>query len=154
MHYGVRANTVKCVKCPSFDVQSVKQFSICFLDIFHAACSFPRAFFSLVSVPILPLSSTACACASASVSPQLDSRQAGNIHANLSIPWRSILEPVEAERGGDRREKVHGGVQMYEREERNQIYLLVLFHCGLLLRSFHRGDFLFFILPNIPDAPH
>lgn len=113
MHYGVRANTIKCVKCPSVDVQSVKQFSIRFLDIFHAACSFPRAFFALVSVPILPLSSTACACASASVSPQLDSRQAGNIHANLSIPWRSILEPVEAERGGDRRrEKVHGGVQM------------------------------------------
>ncbi|CAB1427083.1 unnamed protein product [Pleuronectes platessa] len=83
--------------------------------ISHAASS---ALFSgyrslRASVLILRLSSTACA--SASVSPQLDSRQAGNIHANLSILWRSIPGPVEAGREGDRRRgKVHGGVRVLE----------------------------------------
>ncbi|KAJ8005211.1 hypothetical protein DPEC_G00144280 [Dallia pectoralis] len=35
---------------------------------------------------------------SASVSPGLPSRQAGNIHGNLSILQRSIPGPLEAER--------------------------------------------------------
>lgn len=70
MHCGVRANTVKCVKCPSFDVQSMKQFSICFFGYFPCCVLIsPRIFLSCLGPHPSPLIHCLRLCLSLRLSP-------------------------------------------------------------------------------------